>query len=324
MIDQEPDFEPRSAARWPWICIAIVIVAGVVIAVRVGRRGNPSPHSVTGAPVKTEAAHGRPVKDAPLSLSVGEPTGAVSTAHTNVFPQALEQVNALLAKGDLLGGREKALGLLASGEAASERRAIEDLLGRIHTSLVFTQALMPEKTNHVIRAGESLDAIARRYKTTLELLQAGNGIANPTMIHKGDVLRPLVGTFRIEVRRGSHELILYLNGRFFKRYTVGTGKLDKTPVGSFVVVDRVREPVWHPEGKQIPYGHPDNILGTRWLAMKATGDTPDVKGYGIHGTWDDASIGKSESAGCIRMRNRDVEELYTLVPRGTAVQIIDK
>jgi len=60
------------------------------------------------------------------------------------------------------------------------------------------------------------------------------------------------------------------------------------------------------------------------MSIKASGSgTPDVKGYGIHGTWDDSSIGKAESAGCIRMRNQDVEQLFVLVPMGTVVTITE-
>jgi len=39
-----------------------------------------------------------------------------------------------------------------------------------------------------------------------------------------------------------------------------------------------------------------------------------VRGFGIHGTSAPQSIGKSASHGCIRLRNRDVEELFELVP----------
>jgi lipoprotein-anchoring transpeptidase ErfK/SrfK len=85
--------------------------------------------------------------------------------------------------------------------------------------------------------------------------------------------------------------------------------------------------VWYrPDGKEIPYtGKPDgdNILGTRWMNLRPTGETPRLKGYGIHGTWDNNSIGKAESAGCIRMRNEDVEELFMLVPENTPVVITD-
>jgi L,D-transpeptidase ErfK/SrfK len=45
--------------------------------------------------------------------------------------------------------------------------------------------------------------------------------------------------------------------------------------------------------------------------------------YGIHGTTDARSIGKSVSSGCVRMTNREVEELYTIVPEGTEVVILD-
>jgi len=59
------------------------------------------------------------------------------------------------------------------------------------------------------------------------------------------------------------------------------------------------------------------------MTLRATGDTEDVRGYGIHGTWEPSSIGKAESAGCIRMRNEEVEELYSLIPNGTAVEIVE-
>jgi lipoprotein-anchoring transpeptidase ErfK/SrfK len=114
-----------------------------------------------------------------------------------------------------------------------------------------------------------------------------------------------------------------MNDKFFKRYRVGTGKDDKTPVGTFVISSKEVEPVWWPQGREIPYGDKENILGTRWMALQPTGETPKVKGYGIHGTWDDASVGKSLSAGCIRLANKDVEEIFVLVSLGTPVIITE-
>jgi lipoprotein-anchoring transpeptidase ErfK/SrfK len=46
-------------------------------------------------------------------------------------------------------------------------------------------------------------------------------------------------------------------------------------------------------------------------------------GYGIHGTNDPSSIGTSASNGCIRMNNRDVEELYDILPYGVDVEIVE-
>ena len=65
----------------------------------------------------------------------------------------------------------------------------------------------------------------------------------------------------------------------------------------------------------IPGGDPRNELGSRWIGFKPS--------YGVHGTIFPESIGKAESHGCVRMNNKDVEELYGLVVVGTPVKIIN-
>ena len=66
----------------------------------------------------------------------------------------------------------------------------------------------------------------------------------------------------------------------------------------------------------IPPESPDNALGSRWLGF-------DIKGYGIHGTLQPDKIGQQVTAGCVRMRNADVEELYRILPYATEVVITD-
>jgi lipoprotein-anchoring transpeptidase ErfK/SrfK len=48
----------------------------------------------------------------------------------------------------------------------------------------------------------------------------------------------------------------------------------------------------------------------------------DSPGVGIHGTPDDASIGYSESHGCVRMHIPDAEWLFGHVDVGTPVVIL--
>ena len=55
------------------------------------------------------------------------------------------------------------------------------------------------------------------------------------------------------------------------------------------------------------------VLGTHRLEM---GD-----GYGIHGTDQPTSIGKSASHGCVRLLNADIDKLYDMVEVGTPVYI---
>ena len=74
----------------------------------------------------------------------------------------------------------------------------------------------------------------------------------------------------------------------------------------------------------LKYGDPQNPLGTVFLAL-ALPDKPDkpYRGYGIHGTADNNTVGRSLSNGCIRMHNDDVTMLFYLLPSGTPVEIIE-
>jgi hypothetical protein len=47
-----------------------------------------------------------------------------------------------------------------------------------------------------------------------------------------------------------------------------------------------------------------------------------VKGFGIHGTDRPDSVGHNASHGCIRLRNRDIEDLFRRVKVGDRVSLI--
>src|SRR4029077_15481510 len=116
-----------------------------------------------------------------------------------------------------------------------------------------------------------------------------------SMVRVNDRLRVFSGKFSVKVDKSDNTLTVFLNDKFFKRYHVGTGQYNKTPVGTFKVTDKIAQPTWwRSDGKAIPYGDPENLLGTHWLAL-------DIPGYGIHGTWETNTIGKQSSAGCIRL-----------------------
>ena len=103
------------------------------------------------------------------------------------------------------------------------------------------------------------------------------------------------------------------------------GRMNSTPAGGFVICSLIKDPVWHaPDGSVFEPGDSGNELGTYFLKLAATGN-PDrpVAGYGIHGTPDETTVGKSLSKGCIRMRKADIELLYNLVPEKTPVNITE-
>ncbi len=89
-----------------------------------------------------------------------------------------------------------------------------------------------------------------------------------------------------------------------------------SPTGSFRIVSRVANPTYYHPGSVIPSGK-NNPIGTRWLGLSQ-------KGYGIHGTNAPRSVGHAASHGCIRLRNRDMERLFTMLRTGDAVEIHDE
>lgn len=99
-------------------------------------------------------------------------------------------------------------------------------------------------------------------------------------------------------------LYLLENGVCVKEYRIASGKSGlPSPLGSWTIVEK---------------GDWGEGFGGSWLGL----DVPWGK-YGIHGTNDSGSIGAATSKGCIRMFNSDVAELYSLVPIGTEVTIVN-
>jgi lipoprotein-anchoring transpeptidase ErfK/SrfK len=201
-------------------------------------------------------------------------------------------------------------------ELPSESRRILDTLGELNIEIAFSPTPAPEKAEYQIAAGDSLAKIAQKFNTTIDLIKKANFLTRDT-IRANDRLRIYQGEFAVIVNKSANMLVVTDRGKFFKRYPVGTGQFGKTPVGEFKITSRVPNPPWwRPDGQTIPFGDPANILGTHWLGF-------NLAGYGIHGTWETNSIGRQATAGCVRMFNSDVEELYTLLPVNTPVSVCE-
>lgn len=115
------------------------------------------------------------------------------------------------------------------------------------------------------------------------------------------------------------------------RYGVAVGKAGKNFSGSATIGRKAAWPSWTPTANMVRTmpelygplrnglaGGVDNPLGSRALYLYQGGrDTM----YRIHGTMDPSSIGKATSAGCIRMFNQDVMDLFGEIPNGTRVKV---
>ena len=123
---------------------------------------------------------------------------------------------------------------------------------------------------------------------------------------------------RIVVSIADRKLAVIENGRVVKVYPTAVGAdATPSPVGTFKIINRVKNPTWYgPKGQIVPAGKA-NPLGDRWMGLSR-------KGYGIHGTNNQRSIGQNVSHGCIRMRKADVEELFEIVKVGDVVEMVSE
>ncbi len=120
--------------------------------------------------------------------------------------------------------------------------------------------------------------------------------------------------YRIVVDRSAFRLTLWRGAEVVARMPIGlgTGKTP-TPVGRFYLISLLRPP------------DPGTIYGSFAYGLSGYSEVlTDWEGggvVGLHGTNDPTSIGRKASAGCIRMRNEDIEKLVPLLPLGTPVEI---
>ncbi len=126
----------------------------------------------------------------------------------------------------------------------------------------------------------------------------------------------------IVIKNSERRLYFVLNGRQAIRYKVAVGKRQKSWTGRAQITGKYVKPAWSPSPevrrdfphlpKVIKGGAPNNPMGVAAMTL-SNGN------YAIHGTNRPGSIGRAVSYGCIRMANRDVQDLFRRVQVRTPV-----
>lgn len=219
------------------------------------------------------------------------------------------------------------------GRDRPEAIAAFDELALRHNRLVVATVFHPGDLtgarSYEVQSGDFLIRIAKRLREKLGVrveagtLQVVNGI-DPRRLREGQVLKCPVDPIRTVVHKESFVVAVYVGDILVRTYWCAHGKQDslghrtETPEASFTLGEKIENPDWHYGGQVVPFGHPDNPLGTRFVRF----DNPAYSGLGIHGTSDPESIGTMASLGCVRLDQPSIEEYFLLVPRGTEVRVV--
>ncbi len=195
---------------------------------------------------------------------------------------------------------------------------------------------------HATKA-DTLTDIARRFSVGYNEIEranpgvdmwlpgAGRQVVVPTQFvlpdapHKGIVVN--IAAMRLYYfpphKRGERQLVY--------TYPIGIGRVGwKTPAGVTTVVRKVKNPTWRPpadilkehheEGDPLPAvvgPGPDNPMGNRALYL-------GWSEYAIHGTNKPVGVGMRVSHGCMHLYPEDILQLYSMVPIGTEVRVVNQ
>ncbi len=208
----------------------------------------------------------------------------------------------------------------------------------------FVNPKLPEKPEEQVKYDymayrSYAELVAERFHTDEGFLAKCNPELNMAQLQPGDVVVvPNVRSFRIEDVKpvqsfakdpalSTHTIVVDTTERMAAVYTsdekllaafpITPGKPEFIPVGTWSVKTMMTTPSFRydkqfleagvrgKEAYQLPPG-PNSPVGIIWCGLSKSG-------IGLHGTASPRTIGRSQSAGCVRLANWDAIRLPTLV-----------
>jgi LysM repeat protein len=192
--------------------------------------------------------------------------------------------------------------------------AAKDLLGEVNISIFLSRTPSPEKEEYIVKPGDVLAKVARKVKSTPELIMRMNNMSG-TMLHIGEHLLISHPDFAIVIQRKPKLLVLLNHGGFFKQYHIQEEKLPARAPAK--VTTKVAEVMAWRDGKRVGFGTKEFIGSTRWVRLAN-------QAYTIYSVPDSAhQVVQPPPPQGVGLAAADAEELSSLVNNKTSVTITD-
>lgn len=180
---------------------------------------------------------------------------------------------------------------------------------------------------------DSTEGLGEQFHASPALLQALNPgkdlgrVGEQILVPNLGTPTPLPKAARVLVDKSDSTVTLFnAADKIIAQFPASTGsRRDPLPLGKWKILGVARNPVFKYNPKlfwdadpahakaTIPAG-PNNPVGVAWVALSK-------EHYGIHGTPEPSKIGKSQSHGCIRLTNWNVEAMGHAVSPGLTARL---
>jgi len=282
----------------------------------------------------------------PVSTGAASPAGAAAAATTGApaptvsigTPAGISLAEACtLVTREPLRARAELTRLIGSGSLSGDDLAKAcAAINAVNDTLLWSSNVTPGDllcTTYTVKKGDTLSQIAKRNDVQADwrVLMRINGLRNERDLRVGKTIKLPVTAFHAEVSKRDYRIYLFAgegpNRVMIGAYDVGLGEFDSTPMGMFMV--RPRSKLINPEWRNPRTGEffqpddPKNPIGERWIGLVGVEQANSgIKGYGIHGTVDPASIGQQHSMGCVRMLPPGLDITYELLTEPNSTILI--
>jgi LysM repeat protein len=247
---------------------------------------------------------------------------------------SLQSAQDELQAGHLITARDQFNDLLQSGNLnPANTQLVKQSLSEISQTTVFGRKAFANDrfaSSYTVKGGDSLSKIAEPHDIAWEFIGRINNV-DAKHLRAGASIKIIEGPFFAVVHKRQFLMDIYLGGlpgdknsMYVTSYSVGLGRDDSTPLGTWVIEPqhKLKHPTYYsPHGEGvIPADDPKNPLGGYWIGLTGTdGDALGKMSYGIHGTIEPDSIGKQSSMGCIRLKADDIAMVYDLMVEGKSL-----
>src|SRR5437870_5101225 len=191
-----------------------------------------------------------------------------------------------------------------------------DVLGEVNTEILLSRHPSPEKIEYIVKPGDVLAKIARKLKTTPEMIMRMNNMSG-TMLRIGDRLLISHPDFSIVIQRKANLVVVLNHGVFFKQYHIREAKLPPKPPSK--ITTKVAETMAWKGGKRVGLGSKEYLASTKWVRLAS------APAYTLYSVPDPThpNIDQPPPPTGLGLAATDLEELSTLVNNRTPVTIID-